>query len=566
MMGVNDILEEVKKFSLEKQMSVSNNIQKNINKVIDGNISESMDFLDILFKDIEDVNDKSILLLQPEKYMTLGIFLCLNGAKRVYGLNRFIKSEERLSTYYEKLLQFIIKNKRRVIKNKNLSDDEIAKRYNEMISIDAQNKHAFLNRDYIQFSLNEDVSLMPYNDDYFNIVISHNVFETLYHPFQSMNEFRRVMAKDALLYMIINPNGVNLESSHQLMNVLKHNLESYEKSFVQKEANYCNRIQKPDMLLLLSDFSFEVYDIRDVSKVKLSDFDKKEINIHFLLNGEKEICVTSYILKALKKVHKKDSFTSADYNTYAKALDLMSKGKYNAANARLETLKKNHTTDIKVNRNIFYSLYFLKDYDGAITAFKAINKKNSVLTVRDYYYAADAHYNLEQYDKAKELFMAAETLDPKQYLVVNAIGLCEIKSGNVNAGLKKIRQAVNIYPYFSEGLSNIGMALETIDKKRAIEHFKMVLTLDPYHCQSLYSMGRMMYEQEYFEESSKYLKEYCMIDGSKKDALKMYIDCLIKMGLKRTAKQELENMMQKDPMDQFVSTMFADYMADAALS
>ncbi len=115
-------------------------------------------------------------------------------------------------------------------------------------------------------------------------------------------------------------------------------------------------------------------------------------------------------------------------------------------------------------------------------------------------------------------------------------------------------------------MNNIGLALEKINRDKAIEHFKMVLTIDPTYNQALLNLGRLLYEKEWFEEARKYLKEYCILDGSVRSALKMHIDCLIQLGLKRTAKKELEDMMLRDPDDQFVSNMLDDYISETALS
>ena len=105
---MKNFLGDLQNHSLEKQLSISNSILKNINKVIEKNLERSLVSFRHIINDLGELKDKTILIIQPEKYFTLGIFLCLNGASIVYGLNRFVKSEERLSNYYEKLLNFIL--------------------------------------------------------------------------------------------------------------------------------------------------------------------------------------------------------------------------------------------------------------------------------------------------------------------------------------------------------------------------------------------------------------------------------------------------------------------------
>jgi tetratricopeptide (TPR) repeat protein len=561
---MKNILGDLQNLSLEKQLSISNNILKSVNKEIEENIQNALDTFSCLINDLGDLKGKTILLIQPEKYMTLGIFLCLNGASIVYGLNRFVKSEERLSNYYEKLLEFILKNKAKVIVRRELLDDEITKLYNDIVSIDKTKMRSYLNREKIQLSPNEDTSMMPYQDNMFDIVISRHAMETHYFPFQSIDEIRRVMAKNALLYMRISPNGKEDKTSKQLVSLLKHTSELHEKSFSYKSKDYCNRIQKSELIFHLNNFKLKVDSVKEISNIKINDFDKKDINIHFILCGEEDLSSRTFSIIAHKKENKNDNFTQEDYKSYSKAVDLHQKGKYSAACARFESMTE-HLTDDRINHGLFHSLYFLKDYERVYSTFKQIKKTHFKQTVKNYYYVADSLYNLEKYDEAKKYFLAAEKIAPRQYHVINAIGLCEYKTGNIAQGLKRMKKAVNIYPYYSEGLSNIGMILEKIDKKKAIEHFKMVLTFNPGNHQGIQSMGRLLYEQGRFEEASKYLKDYCLVDGSHETSLKMYIDCLIKLGLKRTAKKELEGMLKKDPTNRYISHIFEDYIANVSM-
>jgi tetratricopeptide (TPR) repeat protein len=567
---IKDIANEVKKYSLEKQISISNNIIKNTNNAIDHNMSEALASFSSMINDLGSLDNKRVLLLQPEKYMTLAIFLCLNGAAIVYGLNRFVQSEERLSTYYEKLLAFILKNKKDIIVRQELSDDEIISKFNEIVSLDKKKMRSYLNRDKARFSLGEDASLMPYQDGLFDLVISDHVFETLYYPFQSLNEIKRVMAKDANLYMRISPNGSDITKSSELAARLKLPRELFEKSFSYKSVNYCNRIQKSELLFHLNNFNFNVDSVSDKSNVKISDFDKKDINPYFILSGSDDSSTYSFVIMAHKRDVKKDSFSPEDYKTYAKGLDLYNKGKYNAACARFESLRsqlqettKKAAVDDRVYHGLFNILHSLKDYENAIAAFRQVKKVKMKSNVKDYYYYADSYFKLGDYKNAKKYFLAAEELNPKQYLAINSIGLCEYKLGDVEEALKTIKRAIKIFPYFSEGLGNIGMILEATNKRKAIEHFKVVLTIDPGHSQALFSMGRLLYDEGYYEDAAKYLKEYCIIDGKEESALKMHIDCLIKLGLKKTAKKEMENILEKDPGNTFISTMFEEFMTDS---
>ena len=129
-----------------------------------------------------------------------------------------------------------------------------------------------------------------------------------------------------------------------------------------------------------------------------------------------------------------------------------------------------------------------------------------------------------------------------------------------------MRRAVKIYPYFSEGLNSIGMILQKVNKVKAIDHFKLVLTIDPGNHKAILSMGTLLYEQKRFQEAGKYLKDYCIVSGAEETALKMYIDCLLKLGLKRTAKKELTLMLEKDPKNRYISNMFNDYMDKVAFN
>lgn len=561
---MKNFLGDLQNHSLEKQLSISNSILQNINKAIEEKFERSLVSFMQIINDLGDLKGKTILVIQPEKYLTLNIFLCLNGASIVYGLNRFVKSEERLSVYYEKLLKFILKNKKKIIVKQDLSNDEIIKLFNEIISIDNKKMRSYLNRGKVQFSPNEDISMMPYQDELFDIVISYNTMERLYYPFQSISEIRRVMKNKALLYMLVSPNGKKNETSGQLVNLLRDNCELYEKRFSYNSKDYCSRIQKSELISHLENFRFKVNTVKDIKKLKINDYDKKDVNTLFILCGEEDLSTHSFSVIAHKKESKTDKFTQEDYKIYSKALDLLQKGKYSAAYARFESLIE-HQDDYRVKHGQFLALYFLKDYESAFKTYKKIKKAYFKPTVKDYYYVADSLYNLGRYDEAKKYLIDAEKIAPRQYLIINAIGLCEYKSGDIAEALKRIRNAVNIYPYYSEGLSNIGMILEKIDKKKAIEHFKMVLMFNPDDRQGLKSMGRLLYEQGRFDEASKYLKDYCMLEGNNEASLKMYIDSLIKLGLKRTAKKELEGMLKKYPTNLFITNMFDDYIANVSL-
>jgi tetratricopeptide (TPR) repeat protein len=578
---LRSITSEAKKFSLEKQVSIVNEIIENVNNVIDGSMSHALSRFNVLIKDLGSLKDKKILLLQPEKYTVLAVFFCLNGASIVYGLNRFVKSEERLSTYYEKLLDFILKNKGSVILQQDLSDYEIIKQFNEIVSIDKHKMLSYLNRNKIRFSVNEDASSMPYHDGLFDVVVSDNVMERLYYPFQSINEIRRVMAEGGLLYMRVNPNGEDVKTSRQLVKRLAYSRGMFEKSFSYYSSDYCNRLQKSDLLFYMNNFKLKVDTIKEVNKIKIADFDKKDIDKHFVLFGEDDISTLSFVVTAKKKSDKSDNFSQEDYMTYAKGLDLLYKGRYNAALARFESvgnipqddeverpeeesLKKAFVDD-RVTLGMFHTLYFLNDYIKAIDTFKEIKAPGIRQTVKNCYYFADSFYNIEGYEEAKKYFTEAESIDPKQHVIANAIGLCDYKMGNVKEALSKLRRSVRLFPYYYEGLNNIGMILETVSKRKAIEHFKMVLTICPGHHKALFSMGRLLYKEGWFEEAGKYLKEYCVVNGSDESALKMHIDCLIKLGLKRTAKKEMECLLEKDPTNTYVSNMFEEFMSDEAL-
>ncbi len=563
---MKSITQEVAKLSLEEQQAISNNILKQINKTIVDSIAKSIEPLNSLMKGLGDVNGKTILILQPEKYMTLGIILMLNGAGMVYGLNRFIKSEKRLSTYYDKLLTFIIKNKKQLITSAKLTDDEISERFNEIVSTDSVNMRAYLNRDMVRFSLGEDISMMPYDDEMFDIVISDHVISTLYYPFSSINELRRVMADSAMIYMITCPYGRDVKTSRQLADRLKSSHELFEKNFSYASADYCNRLQKSDVEHYLNDFNIKVESIEANAKINIAPFDKKDIDESFLLSGTKNLSTISYTIVAHKQSNKKENFSEEDFHIYAKGLDLHHRGKYNVARARFESLMRKHPKDIRVTHSLFSSLYFLKDYQKAFDTYKLINKRKYSPTARDRYYVGDALFNIERYKEAKKFFAAVAEIDPKQHMAYNAIGLCDYRTGEVSAGLKNIKKSVKLFPYFSEGLGNIGMILETIDKSKAVEHFKIVLTLDPGHKAALFSMGRLLYERERYEDAGKYLNEYCIVTGSQGTAFKMYIDCLMKMGLKRTAKKEIETVMNNNPTDLSISRMFETFMDDSLTS
>ncbi len=446
---MKSILNDVKQYSLEKQHLISKEIVKHINKVIREEISASLESFALLMEDIGDVSGKSILLLQPDKYMTLGIFLSLNGASIVHGLNRFVNSEQRISNYYEELLDFVIKNKDSVIRGKEMTNDEITESFNDIVSIDTKSSRSYLNRDRVQFSPNEDTSAMPYKDGKFDIVISNYVFERLYYPFQSLNEIRRVMTKNALLYILTSPNGSEVTDSARLVSVLKRSDEVYEKNFSYRSADYCSRIQKPELLSHLNNFHFAVDSVRDLNVIQIAPYDKKEINPRFLLCGEKELSTLTYIVTARKREMRSDSFDAEDYKTYSKALDLQFKGSYNAARARYESLMRKRPSDDRVIHSLFNTLYFLKDYENAHSMFRQIKKSKVKLSVSDYYHVADSLYHLEKYKEAKKFFMTAEKADPKQHLIINAIGLCEYMQGDVVQGLKEMKRAVRVYPYFS---------------------------------------------------------------------------------------------------------------------
>ncbi|MFC1855736.1 tetratricopeptide repeat protein [Thermodesulfobacteriota bacterium] len=577
--NTREIIKEVKEYPLEKQISIANTIIKNVNTKINSSFSEALKAFSFIIGDLGSLEGKHVLLLQPEKYMTYAVFLSLNGAEIVYGLNRFVKSEERLSTYYEKLLDFILKNKSKIIVKKKLSDDEIRSKYNDIVTVDTKTMRSYFNRKKLRFSIGEDTSMMPYEDGLFEMVISDNSIERAYYPFQSLCEIRRVMADDGLLYMNVSPNGLDITTSGELADRLKLPRESFEKNFTYNSENYCNRIQKSDLLYHLNSFNLMVDKVKDSAKLSLNDFDKKEIHKTFILHGEKDISTSSFVVTATKKAKKNENFAREDFKTYAKGLDLYYKGKYNASQARFLSLMKHPLDgavkmtdeelakpkkDDRTSLGLFHALYALKNYEEAIRIFKTIKSPTIKHMTRETYCLADSYYNIEKYTTAKRHFETALKSAPKMYLIHNAIGMCDFMKGDNKEALVQIRKSVRLFPYYSEALNNIGVILESINARKAIEHFKMVLTIDPSHCGALFSMGRLLYQEGYYEEANKYLQDYNILDGSNETALNMHFDCLIRLGLRNTAKKKMQEILEKDPTNLNISTMFDEFMSQSA--
>ncbi len=158
--------------------------------------------------------------------------------------------------------------------------------------------------------------------------------------------------------------------------------------------------------------------------------------------------------------------------------------------------------ELQYNLGILYEK--LKDFKKAKTAYlKAIE----ISPHDDFYYnLGEVLVNLEEWDKAIEIFQKVLKNDPKDGNCYFNIGICYFHKDEINKATDNFQQAINLNPddifahfylgniYQSSGLTNF-----------AIESYKKVLSISPDYSWAYYNLASIAYKNDNLDDAKEYL-------------------------------------------------------------
>ena len=97
-----------------------------------------------------------------------------------------------------------------------------------------------------------------------------------------------------------------------------------------------------------------------------------------------------------------------------------------------------------------------------------------------YYIIGKTYLAKRNFQKAREFFEKANSVDPEFYMSYNELGIALMNLGRIGEANTAFRIANSLNPRNSQVLNNLGISYESIgDKKSAVSALKKALKLDP---------------------------------------------------------------------------------------
>ena len=127
----------------------------------------------------------------------------------------------------------------------------------------------------------------------------------------------------------------------------------------------------------------------------------------------------------------------------------------------------------------------------------------------------DGYYNLAlsqketgQTEEAISTNQQVLTLRPEDTEAHNNLGNLFYECGRIEEAVAQYRKAIDSSPKFADAYVNLGVALNGLgNQQEALEPIHQALTIDPDHAKALAAIGGFLFEQQQFDEASRYLKQ-----------------------------------------------------------
>lgn len=188
------------------------------------------------------------------------------------------------------------------------------------------------------------------------------------------------------------------------------------------------------------------------------------------------------------------------------------------------------TEDMKKELTAANDLYDKKDYEGAITAYKAILTKfpDAYIIWRN---IGNCYFVLEKYDEAEAAYKEILAKDPANVEAVISIGNCYANRGDQDKALEWYAKAPLDKIQDGNLLYSVGLAYFKASKlEEAVEYLKKAVTIDEQNTDALYQLGLTYTALQNKAEAVSAFEKYLKLDPDSERAgqVKGFLDYLKK--------------------------------------